>query len=130
MKLVFNSKWFILFWLGARGVTWNKVVHVRRDLWGEMGFQERGEFCTHEEVHVRQQSRIGWWKFAWKYATSKSFRFTVELEAYAASAQFWVHLGTPKCLAVLIFAGIISSKLYKCSSYSKAVAYLNATVTE
>lgn len=130
MKLVFNSKYFILFWLGATGITWNKVVHVRRDLWGEMGFQERGVFCKHEAVHVKQQEEIGWYKFAWKYATSKQFRFQTELEAYTASAQYWVDNGTPKWCAVFIFADILSSKLYKCSSYSKALAYLNATVTE
>jgi hypothetical protein len=42
----------------------------------------------HEEVHLRQQKRVGFFKYQWLYWTDRNFRFKMELEAYSVHMTY------------------------------------------
>ena len=41
----------------------------------------------HENVHIRQQERLGLMYYLFKYATSKAFRYEMEIEAYVKGSK-------------------------------------------
>jgi hypothetical protein len=126
MKKIFLSKWCPLFWLGACAVTIAPWVFIHKKYWDELPPQGREVLIEHEGVHVNQQIRMGVVKWIFKYFCSRSFRFNQELEAMATEVDFWIDFGTPKICAVLLIAEKLSSRLYKASSYGRAMAWLYA----
>jgi len=49
--------------------------------------------CAHEHQHKIQADRMGWLKFAWKYATDTVFRTNMEIEGYTVGMEVY-HLLT------------------------------------
>lgn len=122
MKIRLKKKCFPLFWLGASGVTIGKVIYVREDVWNRMDMRRRAGFLAHEAVHVRQEEEVGVIKFLWKYITSKTYRFQVEVEAYAVEAQSLIDQGMKREIVLAVCAKSLSSSMYGVGSYTKALA--------
>ena len=52
--------------LGQRAVTWNRVVHLTPRT-HELTESQLAILMVHEEVHVKQQRKAGWYPFLTKY---------------------------------------------------------------
>lgn len=61
-------------------IAWDGKIHSKGDIWPQK--------IVHEQVHLKQQEKLGneaWWKL---YLESDVFRFQEELLAYRAEANF------------------------------------------
>lgn len=91
MKVVYCSKYWPIFWLGAWGVTLYPYIFLRKELidWPEGSIES---MLVHERVHLEQQrqSNLLWWLF--KYIFIPSFRLKMETEAYLTEFRYCYNL--------------------------------------
>lgn len=73
----------------------------------------------HEAVHVAQQAKLGWWRFAWRYVFRPRVRVLLEAEAYLVNLD----AGWPLSEVARMLSGPLY--LWACS-YEEAVAALQA----
>lgn len=65
---------------GMKGIVLMKRIYIDKEWAKDPGSLE------HEAVHVRQQERDGWWRFAFRYVFDKDWRLDYEARAYAHQA--------------------------------------------
>lgn len=93
MKVVYCSKYWPIFWLGAWGVALSPYIFLRKELlkWPPGAIDS---MIVHERVHLDQQRQtfLLWWLI--KYIFLPSFRLRMETEAYLTEFRYCYKLST------------------------------------
>jgi hypothetical protein len=82
MKTIYISeKWLILF--GGVAISFGNTVFISKQYWQQSCEIDKKLLLLHEEVHLQQFKKYGFFKYVFKYVFNRFFRFKMEMEAYA-----------------------------------------------
>jgi len=116
----------IMWESGAVGITTYPIIYVKSSYWAGLSTALKAVFMNHENTHLSQQkSNVA--LYALKYAIDKTYRLSMEVEAYGAEVTYYIGLGYSKAVVLNMIATLLASSTYlNMCTYAQAIAALKA----